>query len=49
MIDATIEFNRSEEDILPYEIPDEALETAADTGKELGSWTFQRTSLTCPG
>jgi len=49
MIDATIGFDRSEEDILTYEISDEALETAADTGKKGGNFTFFCSGSECPG
>jgi hypothetical protein len=49
MIDATIGFDRSEEDILTYEISDEALETAADTGKKRGNFTFFCSGSECPG
>ncbi len=43
------EFDQIEEEVLTCEDSDEALETAADTGKELGNWTNFCSSITCPG
>jgi len=43
------EFDQIEEEVLTCEVSDEALEAAADTGKELANWTNFCTSITCPG
>jgi hypothetical protein len=48
----TIELDQTEEEILTYEVSDEALETAAGTGKEkAGNYTLGAcTGLSvCPG
>jgi hypothetical protein len=52
MSDTTIRLDQIEEEILAYEVSDEALETAAGTGKEkAGHYTLGFcTGLTaCPG
>lgn len=48
----TIDLHQTEEELLTYEVPDEMLETAAGTGKELaGNYTLGScTGLSvCPG
>ena len=48
-IDAMNEFDQTEEEILTYEVSDEALETAAGTGKDMASWTMFCSGISCPG
>ena len=52
MNDTTIGLDQTEEEILTYEVSDEALETAAGTGKEkAGNYTlgFCTGLSACPG
>jgi len=50
MNDTTIHLDQSDEEILAFEISDEALEAAAGTGKEkAGLWTAFCTGISCPG
>ena len=43
------EFDQIEEEVLTCEVSDEALEAAADTGKELANWTMFCSGVNCPG
>lgn len=50
MNDTTIGLDQTEEEILSYEVSDEALETAAGAGNEIaGNWTVVCTGIQCPG
>ena len=44
------EFDQIEEEVSsPAKVSDEALEAAADIGKELANWTYFCTGISCPG
>jgi hypothetical protein len=49
MNDTTIGPDQTEEVFLTYEVSDEALETAAGTGKDMASWTMFCSGISCPG
>ncbi len=49
MNDTTIGPDQTEEESLTYEVSDEALETAAGTGKGLANWTMMCSGISCPG
>ena len=42
------EFDQTEEEILTYEVSDDALEVAAGTGKE-ANYTMFCSGISCPG
>ena len=47
-INAMNEFDQTEEEILTYEVSDDALEMAAGTGKE-ANFTMFCSGISCPG